>query len=106
MRGGSPATTWRSEPLRMCMLRRKSLISDMPAPGSTAVAAAIAGAGACGSCDGRGAGACGSRDGGGAGARRGLCRAHAARQHGRIGHEPLELLAIRRIAVRVVGIDE
>src|SRR5688572_2588165 len=88
MRGGSPAITWRSEPLRMYMLRRNSLINDIDGSRSTgagAGAGVLAGARACG------------------GGRR---RIHPARQHSLIGDEALELLAVGRVAVGVVGIDE
>src|SRR5688572_7018021 len=83
MRGGSPAITCRSEPLRMYMLFRKSLINDMACSFSARVrAGALAG-----------------------GLGRSRC-AHAAREHRGVGDEALELLAIIRIAIGVIGIDE
>src|SRR5688572_19708045 len=86
MRGGSPAMTCKSEPLRMYMLRRKSSINE----------------GIVGSSSTRGRARALARGRGSAGAR----RRDAARQHRGIGDEPLELFAVGRVAVGVVRVDE
>src|SRR5688572_4615163 len=103
MRGGSPATTCRSEPLRMYMLFRKSLINDVAIGGSFSIRVR-ARARALRRCLAGSRCSCGLR--GGLGGGRGRCRASAARQHCRVGHEALELLAIRRVAIGVIGVDE
>src|SRR5688572_24197196 len=102
MRGGSPAMTCRSEPLRMYMLFRKSLISDDGMAGSFSIRVRARARGGFRRClAGSGCGIPGRCAGG-----RGGRRARAARQHRRVGHEALELLAIGRIAIRVIGVDE
>src|ERR1700752_69358 len=92
MRGGSPATTCRSEPLRMYMLLRKSLINEAGIAGSCSVCVR-AGARARSLARGRSG-------------RSGRSSARAARQHRRVRDEALELLAIRRVSVGVVRVDE